>query len=109
MSIKWSAGILGKIGDSYKMSEEILLKQVYSSLVGIDEEATINAVDKCIKGKICPAKIVKKLALAFAEVGNKLESREYNFAQVLLAVKMMERATIYTSKSCIRCPKNKLK
>lgn len=109
MSIKWSADILGKIGDSYKMSEEISLKQVYSSLVSIDEKATIDAVDKCIKAKICPAKIVKTLAFAFAEVGNKLESREYNFAQVLLAVKMMEHATIYTSKNCIRCPKNKLR
>lgn len=91
------------------MSEELLLNQVHSSLIKINEEATIAAVDKCLEAKVCPAKIVKTLAFAFAEVGDKLESREYNFAQVLLAVKMMENATIYTSKKCKRCQKNRLK
>lgn len=73
------------------MAEE-LLKSVYDSLLLINSDKTISAVNECLDNNIEASTVMKTLADAMIEVGERFNQRKFFLPQVILAAGIMEKS-----------------
>lgn len=74
------------------MTEKELLKKVNDSLLEINSDKTIAAIENCLENNINASTIIKSLADAMIEVGERFNQRKFFLPQVVLAAGIMEKS-----------------